>query len=133
MPSGAGHDAQRIAEVMPSAMLFVPSINGLSHNFDEDTAESDLILGAQVYTDAAARMLLAAHDQRVSAGGWKRRVATHDPWRPRPQPVSATSTIPRLESGVSRECGRPSAASSSSHSNLSVRTVQPLPQLRRRW
>ena len=35
MPSGAGHDAQRIAEVMPSAMLFVPSINGLSHNFDD--------------------------------------------------------------------------------------------------
>ena len=93
MPSGAGHDAQRIAEVMPSAMLFVPSINGLSHNFDEDTAESDLILGAQVYTDAAAKMLLAAHDQRVSAGGWKRRVAAHDPWRPRPQPVSATNMI----------------------------------------
>lgn len=120
MPSGAGHDAQRIAEVMPSAMLFVPSINGLSHNFDEDTVESDLILGAQVYTDAAARMLLAAHDQRASAGGWKRRVATHDPWRPRPQPVSARSTIPRLGPGVPRGVvGRPSSvASISNHSEL---------------
>jgi acetylornithine deacetylase/succinyl-diaminopimelate desuccinylase-like protein len=42
MPSGAGHDAQRLAEVMPAAMLFVPSIEGISHNFDENTSEPHL-------------------------------------------------------------------------------------------
>lgn len=111
MPSGAGHDAQRIAEVMPSAMLFVPSINGLSHNFDEDTAAADLILGAQVYTDAAARMLHAAHNQRVSAGGWQRRVLAHDPWRPRPQSVPAISRA--FKPGISdsaRIVARPTSA-----------------------
>ena len=95
MPSGAGHDAQRIAEVMPSAMLFVPSINGLSHNFDEDTSETDLILGCQVYTDAAARMLLAAQEKAKAAGGWQRRVVAHHPWLPRPSAAAAvTSTAP---------------------------------------
>ena len=44
MPSGAGHDAQTIALVMPAAMLFVPSIGGLSHVFDENTDDDDLVL-----------------------------------------------------------------------------------------
>lgn len=57
MPSGAGHDAQYLARVMPASMLFVPSIGGISHHWTEDTAEEDLVLGAQVYADAAARML----------------------------------------------------------------------------
>ena len=38
MPSGAGHDAQYLARVMPAAMLFVPSIGGISHHWTEDTA-----------------------------------------------------------------------------------------------
>ena len=45
MPSGAGHDAQTIAQVLPSAMLFVPSIEGKSHVFDENTSDEDLALG----------------------------------------------------------------------------------------
>lgn len=57
MPSGAGHDAQTIAQVMPSAMLFVPSIEGKSHVFDENTSDDDLILGCRVFTDACALML----------------------------------------------------------------------------
>ena len=98
MPSGAGHDAQRIAEVMPSAMLFVPSINGLSHNFDEDTSERDLILGCQVYTDAAAAMLLEAHEKVATSGGWERQVIVHDPWRPRPR--AATTASPAASSAA---------------------------------
>ena len=57
MPSGAGHDAQTIAQVMPSAMLFVPSIEGKSHNFDENTSDADLVLGCRVFADACALML----------------------------------------------------------------------------
>ena len=60
MPSGAGHDAQVFAERMPSAMLFVPSIGGISHDFAEDTKEEDIVLGCRVFADAAARILRAS-------------------------------------------------------------------------
>ena len=60
MPSGAGHDAQIVARSLPSAMLFVPSIGGVSHDFSEDTAEADIALGCQVLADAAATILQAA-------------------------------------------------------------------------
>ena len=59
MPSGAGHDAQYLARIMPAAMLFVPSIGGISHHWTEDTAEEDIILGAQVYAEAVAQALRA--------------------------------------------------------------------------
>jgi N-carbamoyl-L-amino-acid hydrolase len=58
MPSGAGHDAQNIARHMPAAMLFVPSIGGISHHWSEDTKDADLALGIRVL-DAAARRFLA--------------------------------------------------------------------------
>jgi N-carbamoyl-L-amino-acid hydrolase len=48
MPSGAGHDAQMLARVCPTSMIFVPSIAGLSHNLAEDTAVADLEAGANV-------------------------------------------------------------------------------------
>ena len=57
MPSGAGHDAQWMARRMPSAMLFVPSIGGISHHWTEHTGDEDLALGGQVLADAAARLL----------------------------------------------------------------------------
>jgi N-carbamoyl-L-amino-acid hydrolase len=57
MPSGAGHDAQNIARQMPAAMLFVPSIGGISHHWAEDTKEEDLVLGCQVLADGAERFL----------------------------------------------------------------------------
>jgi N-carbamoyl-L-amino-acid hydrolase len=60
MPSGAGHDAQIVARFLPSAMLFVPSIGGVSHDFSEDTADADIALGCQVLADAAASILKAA-------------------------------------------------------------------------
>jgi beta-ureidopropionase / N-carbamoyl-L-amino-acid hydrolase len=57
MPSGAGHDAQIIGLRLPAAMMFVPSIGGISHHFTENTADADIVLGCQVFADAAARIL----------------------------------------------------------------------------
>ena len=48
MPSGAGHDAQMLARVCPSSMIFVPSVNGLSHNIAEFTESTDIAAGANV-------------------------------------------------------------------------------------
>ncbi|MFL2740285.1 MAG: hydantoinase/carbamoylase family amidase [Paracoccaceae bacterium] len=50
--SGALHDAANIAKIMPAAMLFVPSIDGISHDFAEDTNEQDLIDGFAVLAKA---------------------------------------------------------------------------------
>ncbi len=60
MPSGAGHDAMVFSRHMPSAMLFVPSIDGISHHWTENTSDEDIVMGARVYLDAAARLLKAA-------------------------------------------------------------------------
>ena len=57
MPSGAGHDAQMLATIMPAAMLFVPSIGGISHHWTENTADADIVTGAQVFVDACRRIL----------------------------------------------------------------------------
>jgi N-carbamoyl-L-amino-acid hydrolase len=48
MPSGAGHDAQMFARVCPSAMVFVPSVEGISHNPSEFTAPEDLVMGTNI-------------------------------------------------------------------------------------
>lgn len=57
MPSGAGHDAQWLARVMPAAMVFVPSIGGISHHWSEDTSDADIVLGCQVMAAAVAEIL----------------------------------------------------------------------------
>jgi len=48
MTSGAGHDAQMMARISKVAMIFVPSIDGISHNPKEYTEDEDLINGANV-------------------------------------------------------------------------------------
>ena len=48
MPSGAGHDAQMLARVCPTSMVFVPSVNGLSHNIAEYTNPVDITAGADI-------------------------------------------------------------------------------------
>jgi N-carbamoyl-L-amino-acid hydrolase len=48
MPSGAGHDAQMLSRVCPTAMIFVPSAKGISHNPAEHTDPADLEAGANV-------------------------------------------------------------------------------------
>lgn len=60
MTSGAGHDAQMMAAMAPSAMIFVPSRGGISHNPREHTDDHDLIAGAQVLLDVVQRRLAAA-------------------------------------------------------------------------
>lgn len=57
MPSGAGHDAQYIQPFVPSAMLFTPSIGGISHHWTENTSDEDIMLGVRVYVDAISRLL----------------------------------------------------------------------------
>jgi N-carbamoyl-L-amino-acid hydrolase len=57
MPSGAGHDAQFMARKLPAAMMFVPSIGGISHHWTENTSDEDIVLGAQVFADAIAQVL----------------------------------------------------------------------------
>lgn len=49
--SGAGHDAVFIADIIPTGMIFVPSIKGMSHCPQEDTKWSDLVAGVEVLTD----------------------------------------------------------------------------------
>lgn len=56
MPSGALHDATNVSKLMPVAMLFVPSIGGISHDFAEDTAEADLVTGLEVMAGAVSRL-----------------------------------------------------------------------------
>lgn len=57
MPSGAGHDAQVLATVMPAGMLFVPSIGGISHHWTENTADADIVTGAEVFVETCRRLL----------------------------------------------------------------------------
>jgi beta-ureidopropionase / N-carbamoyl-L-amino-acid hydrolase len=57
MPSGAGHDAQVLATIMPAGMLFVPSIGGVSHHWSENTDDADIVTGAQVFVEACRRLL----------------------------------------------------------------------------
>jgi N-carbamoyl-L-amino-acid hydrolase len=60
MPSGAGHDAQVLATIMPAGMLFVPSIGGISHHWSENTGDADIVTGAEVFVDACRRLLAFA-------------------------------------------------------------------------
>ena len=59
MPSGAGHDAQMMQRICPTAMIFVPSVAGLSHNVKEHTDAADLGAGARVL----ANLLLELSEQ----------------------------------------------------------------------
>ncbi len=63
MPSGALHDAGVISASIPSAMLFIPSIGGISHDFAEDSRDADIVLGCQVLADAAASILAEANNR----------------------------------------------------------------------
>jgi allantoate deiminase len=51
LPSGASHDAQQISRITPTGMIFVPSIDGLSHVPAERTEYADIARGAEVLLD----------------------------------------------------------------------------------
>ena len=53
MPSGAGHDAQSFADVCPSGMIFIPSVEGRSHGPDEHSHWEDCVNGANLLLHAA--------------------------------------------------------------------------------
>jgi N-carbamoyl-L-amino-acid hydrolase len=57
MPSGAGHDAQVLASIMPAGMLFVPSIGGVSHHWNENTDDADIVTGANVFVETCRKLL----------------------------------------------------------------------------
>jgi N-carbamoyl-L-amino-acid hydrolase len=57
MPSGAGHDPMVISHHLPCAMLFIPSIGGVSHDFAEDSTDLDIVTGCQVLADATVSIL----------------------------------------------------------------------------
>lgn len=59
LTSGAGHDAQAIATIAPVAMLFVPSVDGISHSSEEFSTPEDCANGAQVLLE-----LLLLADER---------------------------------------------------------------------
>ena len=61
MPSGAGHDAQILAHHLPSGMLFIPSIGGISHDIAEDTAEEDIVRGCRTLATATEALLRQAN------------------------------------------------------------------------
>ena len=48
MPSGAGHDAQDMAQIAPTGMIFVPSVKGISHSPKEFTSAQDMANGVSV-------------------------------------------------------------------------------------
>ncbi|MDO5028828.1 MAG: allantoate deiminase [Bacillota bacterium] len=56
MHSGAGHDSQIFAEKVPTAMIFVPSIGGISHNINEATAYEDQARGCLLLENALYKL-----------------------------------------------------------------------------
>jgi N-carbamoyl-L-amino-acid hydrolase len=56
MPSGAGHDAQNMAKITPTGMIFVPSIGGISHSPREFTPIKDIANGANVLLHAILKI-----------------------------------------------------------------------------
>ena len=52
MPSGAGHDAQAMAQLGPMGMIFIPSIGGISHSPKEFSKPADIVNGANVLLKA---------------------------------------------------------------------------------
>jgi N-carbamoyl-L-amino-acid hydrolase len=53
----AGHDSTNMKDVVPTVMLFIPSVEGISHAEAEFTRDEDLCSGVDVLTETLARML----------------------------------------------------------------------------
>ena len=88
LPSGAGHDAQLLAAITPSGMVFVPSVGGISHDPAEQTSFEDCVNGANVLLGATLRLAGAAvpdlTGKRARAG--RARGAPHRRGRVRANP-----------------------------------------------
>jgi N-carbamoyl-L-amino-acid hydrolase len=56
MPSGAGHDAQAMAQLGPMGMIFIPSVGGISHSPKEFSHPADIVNGANVLLATVLKM-----------------------------------------------------------------------------
>ncbi len=70
LPSGAGHDAQILARMCPAGMVFVPSVDGISHNVREYTRPEDIEAGANVLLHTVVELAEAvsgrsSHEEEV--------------------------------------------------------------------
>lgn len=58
----AGHDSTNLKDLVPTVMLFVPSVEGVSHNEHEYTRDADLVTGVRMLTEVTARLVEGALD-----------------------------------------------------------------------
>jgi len=72
MPSGAGHDAIYVARVAPTAMIFVPCKDGISHNESEDARPEHLEAGANVLLHAVLERAGVSNNGRLSLASAER-------------------------------------------------------------
>ena len=56
MPSGAGHDAQDMAIIVPSGMIFIPSVDGISHSPKEFSSDEDVYKGANILLNTILKL-----------------------------------------------------------------------------
>ena len=68
LPSGAGHDAQMLARVCPTAMIFTQSHKGISHNPAEHTSDADLVAGCDVLLEVMWRLCHTAFGSSDTGG-----------------------------------------------------------------
>lgn len=72
--SGAGHDSANIATIAPTAMIFIPCRDGLSHNPAESATPEDCAAGAQVLLNA-----VLFYDEKTDANVWRHREVSRSP------------------------------------------------------
>ena len=65
LPTMAGHDSVNLCGVVPTVMLFVPSVDGISHNEREFTTDAQMTAGVRMLTGTARRLLTGALEEAV--------------------------------------------------------------------
>jgi N-carbamoyl-L-amino-acid hydrolase len=65
----AGHDSTNMKDIVPTVMLFVPSVDGISHNEHEYTTDEDIVAGLTMLTEVANRLCNGALETVSAAGG----------------------------------------------------------------
>lgn len=63
MPSGAGHDSMNMAKKWPTSLIFVPSVDGLSHHPNEYTKDEDIFAGIQVLKSAVEQYAIIVNEE----------------------------------------------------------------------
>lgn len=65
----AGHDSTNMKDIVPTVMLFVPSVDGISHNEHEYTTDEDIVAGLTMLTEVANRLCNGALETVAAAAG----------------------------------------------------------------